>query len=101
MTIKKVGPVSCAKIAGVIYSALGFLVGALVSIFAVLRVALGSQRGVTENAMSPIASAVMGVGAIVILPILYGAIGFLFALIGAWLYNLIASRMGGIEIDLA
>jgi hypothetical protein len=34
----------------------------------------------------------MGLGAIVAFPILYGVMGFISAWIGAWLYNLIASR---------
>jgi hypothetical protein len=34
-------------------------------------------------------------------PFLYGAIGFVFGAIGAWIYKLIAKRLGGIEIQLA
>jgi hypothetical protein len=44
---------------------------------------------------------VIGLGAIVVCPIFYGAMGFVFALIGAWFYNLVASKVGGIEIDVA
>ena len=33
-------------------------------------------------------------------PFLYGGIGFIFGAIGAWIYNLIAKRLGGIEIQL-
>jgi hypothetical protein len=34
------------------------------------------------------------------LPIFYALFGFLFTLFGAWMYNLIASRIGGIEVTL-
>jgi hypothetical protein len=42
----------------------------------------------------------MGVGAIVFLPILYGGCGFVFTLLGAWLYNAVAGLVGGVEMDL-
>jgi len=41
-----------------------------------------------------------GVGAIVALPIFYGLLGFIFALIGAAVYNLVASWVGGVELDV-
>jgi hypothetical protein len=99
MTITRVGPQSCAKIAGIIYGALGLVFGALISAFALLGAAFSSTQ--STSAVSPLIGVVMGVGAIVICPVLYGAMGFLLALIGAWLYNLVASRIGGVEIDVA
>jgi hypothetical protein len=42
----------------------------------------------------------LGVGAIFILPIFYGGIGFIGMLIAAWLYNVIAGFVGGIELDV-
>jgi len=44
--------------------------------------------------------AMVGVGAIVIFPILYGCIGFVTTLIGAWLYNAVAGLVGGIEMEM-
>jgi hypothetical protein len=102
MTIKRVEPVSCAKIAAVIYAAIGLLIGALFSLFALLGMAFsGTQRALAENAVPHLIGAVIGLGAILVCPILYGAMGFLSALIGAWLYNLVASKVGGIEIEVA
>jgi hypothetical protein len=42
--------------------------------------------------------AVFGVGAVVILPIFYGVMGGLMGLLMAWLYNLVAGFVGGVEI---
>jgi hypothetical protein len=41
----------------------------------------------------------IGLGAIVVLPIFYGVLGFLMAVIAAWLYNLAAGFTGGVEIE--
>ena len=41
-----------------------------------------------------------GVAAVVLLPIFYGALGFVMTLIGAWLYNLVAGLGGGVELEV-
>jgi len=39
----------------------------------------------------------MSIFMLVLLPLLYTLLGFVFTLIGAWVYNLIAARVGGFE----
>jgi hypothetical protein len=39
-------------------------------------------------------------GMMLAMPFLYAAFGFVFTLIGAWVYNLLAARMGGVEFTL-
>lgn len=34
---------------------------------------------------------------IILMPFLYAFFGFLFSLLGAWIYNIIAARIGGLE----
>jgi hypothetical protein len=34
---------------------------------------------------------------LIVMPLLYTAFGFVFTLIGAWVYNLVASHVGGFE----
>jgi hypothetical protein len=43
--------------------------------------------------------ALFGIGAIVLLPILYGCLGFVMTLLMAWLYNVAAGIVGGVEIQ--
>jgi hypothetical protein len=94
MVIKRIGPVSCARITGTLYAILGLLIGAVVSLTALVG---GFASRTTAG--SGIAAA-LGMGAIVAFPILYGAIGFVSTLIGAWLYNMLAGLVGGIQMDV-
>ena len=94
MVIKRIGPVSCAKITGTLYAILGICVGAIFS--------LASLVGVFASHWSEGAGvgALVGVGAIVVFPVLYGGVAFVATLVGAWLYNVVAGLVGGIEMDL-
>ena len=42
-----------------------------------------------------------GLGFALLLPVIYGAFGYVFVALGCWLYNVVASRVGGIELVLA
>jgi hypothetical protein len=94
MVVKRVGPVSCAKIAGIIYAVMGLCFGAMFSLFAIAGVFTPDRGGFGGL------GAIMGVGAIIALPIFYGVMGFVTSLIGAWLYNLVAGVAGGVELDV-
>jgi hypothetical protein len=94
MVIKRFEPLSVGKVAGVLYAALGLVVGAVVSVAALVG-------GFSQNTpFGPLAGGMVGVAAIVLLPIFYGGLGLIVAIIAAWLYNLAAGFVGGIEIDV-
>ena len=96
MVIKRIGPFSCAKIAGTLYAIMGLVFGCIVS-----RIALGGGFGsASETSRVAGLGAMVGVGAIIILPIFYGGLGFIASLIGAWIYNVLAGIVGGIELDV-
>ena len=93
MVIRRVGALSCAKVAGLLYLILGFVFGAFMSLFAI---------GGSMFADAPFGGfgrMIFGAGAIVILPICYGFFGFVMTLIMASLFNLIVGITGGIEVD--
>ena len=94
MVIMRFRPLSVGKVAGVLYGAMGLVVGAIVSLATTIG---GLAR---HDAFGALAGGLAGIGAIVLLPILYGGLGFIVALIAAWLYNLAAGFVGGIEIDV-
>ena len=94
MVIRRIGPMSCARISGTLYAVTGLILGA---IFSLVSMAGGFSAESSEEAGF---AAVFGVAAIMILPLLYGGLGFVGTLIAAWLYNILAGVVGGIELDL-
>lgn len=90
--IKSVGVLSCAKMLGVLYGCIGLLVIPIALIAGMASMA--TQQ--TNSAISGAAMLAFGILA----PVFYGAVGFVGGAIGAWIYNLIAKRLGGIEIQL-
>ena len=94
MVIKRIGPMSCAKIAGTLYAILGIVVGGVFSLAAL------AGAFATSSEETPAFPMLFGAAAIVVFPLLYGCLGFVMALISAWLYNVLAGWVGGIELDL-
>ena len=91
MVIRRIVPMSAAKVMATVYAILGLVIGAIVSLIGFAGGYGSEMRGV----MGPM----FGIGAIILLPLVYGAIGFIAVLIVCWLYNWAAGITGGIEIQ--
>ena len=96
MRITRVSPISVAKVAFVLYAAIGLIIGAIVACAALL----GATFAPHEANGSGMLGAIFGVGAVIILPIMYGVFGAIGALIGSAIYNVVAGLVGGIEITV-
>ena len=94
MIIKRIGPLSVAKLAAVLHAVMGLVVG---GIFSLVGLAGGFA---SETAGAAGVGAMIGVAAIVVFPIFYGVMGFVLTLFAAWLYNFAADFVGGVEIDV-
>lgn len=94
MVIKRVGVVSVGKLYGAILASIGLLAGLLVAAVGSLGSGLASASG---TSVLPFAG--FGIAAVIVLPIVYGIIGFISGLVGGALYNLFAGLVGGIEIE--
>jgi hypothetical protein len=94
MVIRRVSPLSCARIAGALYALIGLVVGTIFSL-AALAGALASN-----DSHGAAFGALFGIGAVVLFPVMYGLMGFLGSLLVAWLYNLLAGMVGGVEVEL-
>lgn len=93
VVVKSIGAVSAMKIQGILAAFFGLIIGAFLSLFAVLGMASGSSE---LGALS----ALVGVGAIIIVPIFYGICGAIGGLIIALVYNVCAKVVGGLEVEM-
>ena len=96
--VKRIGPGSAFKVGLVLYSLLGLILGACISLFSV--VGAGFMRSQNAPAQA-IAGMIFGTMAIVIFPILYGVMGGVMGALSALLYNFAARLIGGLEVDLS
>ena len=92
MVINRVGPLSSAKVVGLLYAILGLAMGAIISF-------ISAVGGFGHRDPGPV-GAFFGIAAVVFVPVVYGIMGFLITLIIAALYNVLAKLVGGVEIDL-
>ena len=90
LRLKQVDPLSCAKMMGALY----LLGGLVLAVFFAFVALLGAAGG------NNIAAGMVGglIGAI-LMPLFYGVLGFIIGLVMAFLYNLCAGVIGGIEMQ--
>ena len=86
--VKKIGVLSLAKILGILYAIFGLIFGALFAFFPLIGL------NADETGMF------LGTASIIIFPILYGIMGFIGGLITAFFYNLVAGKIGGLEVEI-
>jgi hypothetical protein len=86
---------SVAKIAGLLYAVVGLAIGGFVSLLAMVGGAIGGDSG--GSSFFP---ALFGVGSVILFPLFYGCLGFVMTAISAWLYNVVASVVGGVQLDV-
>ncbi|MGI9102901.1 MAG: hypothetical protein ACR2IF_10710 [Terriglobales bacterium] len=93
--IKSFGVLSVAKISGLCYAAMGLC---FVPFF-LLFFAIGSLAAKQQPNAQPF-PVFFGVGFAIAAPFIYGLMGFVMGALGAFVYNLIAGWIGGIEMEL-
>lgn len=96
VTLKRIGVLSMAKLEAVILAVMGLLQGLVVALFG----AIGAMFGAAAGDISGLGLGAFGIFAIILFPIFWGVGGFIFGAITAFIYNLIAGAVGGLEIEL-
>lgn len=92
--IRRVGILSLAKFYAIMLAVFGLLAGIMFALFSTAMVS--ASGGAAEGGIM----AGIGVFALIVFPLLYGALGFVFGALTAWIFNLVAGWMGGLEITV-
>ena len=90
MVLTHIEPISLAKVYAVLYGIMGLLIGLPVGCIATF---VGSQ----VSDAGPLAG--VGFAAIIIYPVMFAIIGFIGGIISAFLYNIVAGWVGGVEVE--
>jgi hypothetical protein len=98
MILKRVGVLSFGKVSGVIYGLLGLIFGVIFALFSLLGAGIAATQTGEPTALFGV---VFGVGAVIFMPLFYGAMGFIVGVVMAALYNLVAGWVGGVELYLS
>jgi hypothetical protein len=100
MTIRRFGVLSVAKMYGLIMFIFGVLIGVLYGLFFIIFGAAMSAAGGNQAAMGGVSTAIVGIGMMIGIPLMYGVLGFIMGAIGALVYNGLSGMIGGIKFDL-
>jgi hypothetical protein len=96
--LKRISPVKFGLISGIIYGliSLVFIPFFLLS-FGIALLAPHSQQ---NSALPQELGVAFGALLCILLPVMYAVMGGLFGMLAAWLYNVAASWVGGIEFEV-
>jgi hypothetical protein len=93
-TVNKIGVGSAAKVYGITLGFLGFFVGI---IYTLMFTALGELG----DGFPFSGSGGLGIVMLILVPVFYGLAGFIIGALGAAVYNFVAKKFGGLEIELS
>lgn len=101
LRIKKLGVLSVAKMYAVMMLVMGLLIGIPYGLIIMIYALFGAGLIGGDAALAVGGGGiVLGIAVMIGLPIFLGVNGFIGGAIGALLYNLFSSFVGGIEIDV-
>ena len=91
--LKRIGPASAFKVGFLAYALLGLVGGLFCSMISLTGVAFAAHSHMPWMGR-------IGVFAVVVCPIVYGIFGGILSLVSAVVYNLAASWVGGLEVNI-
>jgi ABC-type phosphate transport system permease subunit len=96
--IKRIDPLQLGKILAVIYGLLSLI---FVVPFFLMFLAASAFSGAGRNGFEAPTIMISGFGLmmIIIMPIMYAVMGFIAGVVGAFIYNVVAKWIGGIEVE--
>ncbi len=93
MILRRIDPLSFAKVYGVVAAAVAFVFSLPAGCVMTMVGSLSDELGGTGFGSS------LGLFMIILYPLLGLVAGFIGGFIMAWVYNLVAGRIGGVELE--
>ena len=90
-TVTRIEPMSLGRIFGILYAAIGLIYGVLFGMFGAFIAAVGGAEAAGFGAF--------GFVGVIVFPIVFGLSGLIGGVIMALLYNVVAGRFGGIQVE--
>jgi hypothetical protein len=94
--IKKINVLSVSKILGLSFAIMGFIIGIAVGF---VMFVIGSAFD-AFNGFTTLIAPGLGIVGFIIIPMIYGLVGFIIGGLSTLIYNILASWIGGIEIEV-
>ncbi len=96
--IKRLDVWSVTKVSVLMYALMGLVFGLFFTLLSLMGGLFANT--LSSGSMPGWYTVIYGAGAVVVLPIFYGVLGGVMAAFFAWIYNVIAARVGGIRFEL-
>jgi hypothetical protein len=90
--IRRIAPLQLGKIMALTYGIMGLIFCPFFLLMTVFATHLPNNQRVGIMAL--------GTGFALFMPVLYAVMGFVFGVVGAFIYNVIAKWVGGIEVEV-
>jgi hypothetical protein len=90
--IKRFAPLQLGKMMALGYGIMGLLFCPIFLLMSLFSAHLPNQQRVGMLAF--------GTGFALLMPVLYAVMGFIFGVVGAFIYNILAKWVGGIEVEV-
>ena len=98
LKLKRVAPLQAGKMLAALYGLLSLILVPFVLVFMAIGSFAARHQGGAGAPPLPVMFG-MGLGFMIMMPVLYTVMGFIFGVIGAWLYNMLAKWIGGFEVE--
>jgi hypothetical protein len=95
-TLKSIEPVQSGKVSAAIYGLMSLIFVPFFALFPMIAIFTPK----TADSPPLLVLAGIGIAMAIGMPILYAVMGFIIGVIGAWLYNVIANWIGGIQVEV-
>jgi hypothetical protein len=99
--IKRIAPLQAGKMLGVLYAGFGLI---FLPFFALAAIGAAFAQHPAQAQGGSAAAPALTAGVMLVMslffPIIYGVMGFMFGVITAAVYNLVAQWIGGIEVEV-